>query len=84
MNKRIINFVFTIFLIKIFVTSAYGIGFVLFLLFFCADWFIVLWLTDKFNYERNKNELLQGKHRVFHKRGFLDIGPIHRSDLDID
>lgn len=84
MNKKIINFVFTILLIKVFVTSGSGIGFALFLLFFCADWFIVLWLTDKLNYERKQDETLQGKHRVFHKHGFLDIGHIHRSDLDAD
>ena len=84
MNKKIINFVFTILLIKVFVTSGYGIGFVLFLLFFCADWLIVLQLTDKLNYERKQDETVQRKHRVFHKRGFLDIGHIHRSDLDSD
>lgn len=58
MNKKIINIVFTLLLIKAFVTSALNIGIVFFVMFFCGDWLVILWLTDEFNYERKQNEPL--------------------------
>ena len=84
MNKKIINLVFTLIIIKTFVSSAFNIWVVLFVLFICADWFLVQTLTDDLNYERKQDETLQREYGILHKHGFLDIGPIHRSDLDID
>ena len=82
MNKRIINFVMTILLIKIFVTTGYGIGFVLFVLFFCSDWLLILWLTDKLNYEREQYEYLQKEYGILYQRNILVNSTFHRSDLD--
>jgi len=58
MNKKIINTVFTLLLIKVFVTSGFNIWSVLFFLFFCGDWLLVLHLTDTFNNERIQDETL--------------------------
>ena len=82
MNKKIINFIMTVLLIKIFVTSAYGLGLVIYLIFFCSDWFVILYLTDRFNYERKEYESLQKEHGVLYQRSVLDTSTFHRSNLD--
>lgn len=58
MNKKIINILFTLLLIKAFVGSELDIGLAFFVMVFCGDWFAILCLTDKFNKERKQNESL--------------------------
>jgi hypothetical protein len=58
MNKKIINFIFTLLLIRMFVISAFNIWLVFLLIVFCGDWLAILWLTDKNNDERKQNESL--------------------------